>query len=189
MMRGIRGRDTGPELTVRRYLHARGFRFRLHGRELPGSPDVVLPKYRTVVFVHGCFWHRHPGCRLAYRPKSRQEFWEAKLETNVARDARDQERLRAQGWRVLVVWGCEASADRLSRLTVEIGTGQQADDEKRIKLERIARRARQAFLDGAEERSIRDHGRSLTTEEHDRVLDRYPGDWFKPPGPKAGVKR
>src|SRR4051812_48917573 len=91
MMSGIRGRDTKPELAVRRYLHSRGLRYRLHVSDLPGRPDIVLPARRTVVFVHGCFWHRHEGCRFAYTPKSRQEFWVPKLEGNAARDALDQQ--------------------------------------------------------------------------------------------------
>ena len=117
-MSGIRGKDTKPELTVRRYLHARGFRYRLHVRDLPGRPDIVLPRYHAVVFVHGCFWHRHEGCRLAARPKSRPEYWEAKLTGNAARDARDQQRLSDLGWNIHVVWECNltpAALDALAR--------------------------------------------------------------------------
>jgi DNA mismatch endonuclease (patch repair protein) len=120
MMSGIRGRDTKPELGVRRYLHARGFRYRLHARELPGRPDIVLPRHRTVVFVHGCFWHRHEGCRFAYTPKSRQEFWLPKLEGNAVRDARDQQRLRDLGWCVEVVWECEVTPEALATLAGRI---------------------------------------------------------------------
>lgn len=116
MMSGIRGRNTKPELAVRRYLHARGFRYRLHVRELPGKPDIVLPRYRTAVFVHGCFWHRHEGCRFAYTPKSRQQFWLAKLEGNAVRDERAAQRLRDLGWRVEVVWECEVTPTGLSGL-------------------------------------------------------------------------
>ena len=82
MMRGIRAKDTKPELIVRQYLHARGFRYRLHPRKLPGKPDLVLPKYRAAIFVHGCFWHRHKNCRLAYNPKSREDFWQKKFAQN-----------------------------------------------------------------------------------------------------------
>jgi DNA mismatch endonuclease (patch repair protein) len=120
MMAGIRGRDTKPELAVRRYLHCHGLRYRLHARELPGRPDVVLPRYRTAVFVHGCFWHRHESCRFAYTPKTREEFWLRKLEGNAARDGRDQQRLRDLGWRVEVVWECEVGPERLSRLVRNI---------------------------------------------------------------------
>ncbi len=124
MMSGIRGRDTKPELAVRRYLHQLGFRYRLHVRELPGRPDVVLPRYRTVVFIHGCFWHRHPGCRYAYRPKSREEFWETKLTGNRQRDLRDEQRLCALGWRVLVMWECEVNDERLGALVRALAAGQ-----------------------------------------------------------------
>lgn len=106
MMSGIRGRDTKPEMVVRRALFAAGFRFRLHRRDLPGVPDVVLPGRRVAVFVHGCFWHRHGACRYAKLPSTRQEFWKAKLEGNAARDARAAKALLAAGWRVLVVWEC-----------------------------------------------------------------------------------
>lgn len=108
MMSRIKGRDTKPELIVRRIAHGLGFRFRLHRRDLPGSPDLVFPRYRSVVFVHGCFWHRHDGCRYAYRPKSSIPFWTKKFEENVARDARNKRALRDLGWRVLVIWECEA---------------------------------------------------------------------------------
>ena len=120
-MSGIRGRDTKPELRVRRHLHARGLRFRLHVRDLPGRPDIILPRHRAVVFVHGCFWHRHEGCRYAYRPKSRQEFWETKLNGNAERDARDQQRLRDLGWRVFVIWECDMTEPTLARLAEEVG--------------------------------------------------------------------
>ena len=106
MMSGIRGRDTKPEMAVRRAMFAAGFRFRLHRRDLPGIPDIVLPGRRVTVFVHGCFWHRHAGCRYATLPTTRPEFWKAKLEGNAARDAKTIEALLALGWRVLVVWEC-----------------------------------------------------------------------------------
>ena len=98
---------------VRRYLHRRGFRYRLHRRDLPGRPDIVLPAYRTVIEVRGCFWHRHPGCRYAYTPKSNREFWIAKLEGNRERDLRNAEELVRLGWRVIVVWECELADDRI----------------------------------------------------------------------------
>lgn len=106
MMSGIRGKDTKPEMAVRQALYAAGFRFRLHRRDLPGVPDVVLSGRRVAVFVHGCFWHRHEGCRLAAVPSTRPEFWKSKLEGNALRDRRIVEQLRALGWRVLVVWEC-----------------------------------------------------------------------------------
>lgn len=106
-MAAIRGKDTAPELAVRRMLHGMGLRFRLHRKELPGRPDIVLPRHRTVVFVHGCFWHRHQGCRFTTTPKTRREFWQAKFDGNVARDRRNQAELVQLGWRVIVVWECE----------------------------------------------------------------------------------
>ena len=110
IMRAVKRSHTAPEIVVRQALHALGLRFRLHRRDLPGSPDIVLPKFRTVVFVHGCFWHRHPDCRYATTPKSRQEYWLPKFEANVERDARKEAQLRELGWRVLVMWECETKS-------------------------------------------------------------------------------
>lgn len=113
VMRSIRKTNTRPELAVRRALHARGFRFRLHGRDLPGCPDIVLPKHMTAVLVHGCFWHQHEGCRLARLPKGNQSYWLPKLERNVARDRRTRTALEAMGWRVVVIWECETKDAQL----------------------------------------------------------------------------
>ncbi len=122
LMAGIRSRDTAPEIAVRRIAHRMGLRFRLHRKDLPGRPDLVLPKHRLAVFVHGCFWHRHKGCRYASMPKSRVAFWAEKLEANVARDARQQAALSELAWRILVIWQCEtrdeAAVER--RLAAEI---------------------------------------------------------------------
>lgn len=107
MMAAIRGKDTKPEVIVRRFLHRSGFRFRLHRRDLPGRPDIVLPKYRTVVEVRGCFWHRHEGCPFAYTPKSNRVFWESKLNGNRERDQRNLRELARLGWRAIEVWECE----------------------------------------------------------------------------------
>ena len=109
-MSRIRSRDTGPELLVRSALHRAGYRFRLHSKDLPGRPDIVLPKYHTVVFVHGCFWHRHKGCRFAYSPKSRVAFWNNKFRGNIERDRRTSTALRKLGWRVVTVWECQATS-------------------------------------------------------------------------------
>lgn len=106
-MRSIRKADTRPELVVRRLAHALGFRFRLHRRDLPGCPDLVFPGRRKVILVHGCFWHQHAGCRLARQPKTRPDYWPAKLARNVERDAQVRERLVEAGWEVLIVWECE----------------------------------------------------------------------------------
>jgi DNA mismatch endonuclease (patch repair protein) len=106
MMSGIRGKNTQPELIVRSLVHRLGLRFRLHGRGLPGRPDIVLPRHRTVILVHGCFWHRH-SCGLAAVPRTRPEFWAAKFDANVRRDARNKAALEALGWRIIEVWECE----------------------------------------------------------------------------------
>ena len=106
MMSGIRGKNTKPELALRRALHARGFRFRLHSSGVPGRPDLVLPKYHAVVFVHGCFWHRHEGCRYTTSPSTRPEFWQAKFAANISRDSAVRRDLLEAGWRVATIWEC-----------------------------------------------------------------------------------
>ncbi|MBY5314357.1 DNA mismatch endonuclease Vsr [Rhizobium leguminosarum] len=106
MMAGIRGKDTQPEMALRRALHVRGFRFRLHSKNVPGRPDLIFQKYRAVVFVHGCFWHRHTDCRYSTMPATRPEFWQAKFETNVVRDSTVRATLIEAGWRVATVWEC-----------------------------------------------------------------------------------
>src|SRR3990170_4219533 len=110
VMSRIKGHDTKPEYTVRSVIHRMGYRFRLHRKDLPGMPDVVLPKLRTIIFIHGCFWHRHKGCRYAYNPKSRKEFWKQKFEKNVARDQKVRRKLQELGWRVIVVWECQTKS-------------------------------------------------------------------------------
>lgn len=107
IMRRVRGKDTTPEMIVRSLLHRLGFRFRLHRADLPGKPDIVLPKHKTVILVHGCFWHRHTGCPRASTPATREEYWLPKFRRTVERDGRDQELLRRAGWNVIVVWECE----------------------------------------------------------------------------------
>jgi DNA mismatch endonuclease, patch repair protein len=115
-MSRIRGKDTKPELALRSAMHRLGFRFRLHGQKLPGRPDLVFPKYRAAVFVHGCFWHRHEGCKIATTPKSNTAYWQAKFNRNVERDARAARDLEAQGWRVFTVWECQvASGEKASQ--------------------------------------------------------------------------
>jgi DNA mismatch endonuclease (patch repair protein) len=103
----VRGSDTKPEITVRKMLFSMGYRYRLHDKMLPGKPDIVLPSRRKIIFVHGCFWHRHENCALARMPKSRQAFWKAKLESNRLRDGRVKAALRRQGWSVATVWECQ----------------------------------------------------------------------------------
>jgi DNA mismatch endonuclease (patch repair protein) len=106
-MKRVRREHTTPELAVRRALHSLGFRFRLHSKNLPGTPDLILPRHRIAVFVHGCFWHRHPHCSRSTMPKTRREFWEDKFERNVRRDARKAKHLEDLGWRVFTIWECE----------------------------------------------------------------------------------
>lgn len=122
IMRAIKSRNTTPEIAVRRMLHAIGYRFRLHRSDLPGKPDIVLPKHKTVIFVHGCFWHQHPSpdCSNAQMPRSNTAYWLPKLTRNVTRDHEAAERLQKMGWRVLVVWECETkqTAD-LERMLLE----------------------------------------------------------------------
>ena len=106
IMGRVKGANTKPEMVVRRWLHAHGYRFRLHRADLPGKPDIVLAKYRTVVFVHGCFWHGHPGCGHADLPASNREYWEKKIGRNVVRDRERRRELRKLGWRVVTIWEC-----------------------------------------------------------------------------------
>jgi DNA mismatch endonuclease (patch repair protein) len=112
MMSGIRGKDTKPELLVRSYLHRNGLRYRLNVKELPGKPDIVLPKYRTVVFVHGCFWHQHPGCKYAVMPGNNKAFWKNKLEGNAMRDKKNIALLSKCGWIVHTIWECQVHSEK-----------------------------------------------------------------------------
>jgi len=122
-MSRIRGKDTKPEKIVRSVLHKDGFRFRLNRKDLPGKPDIVLPKYQSVVFVHGCFWHRHPRCKYAYNPKSRIKFWQMKFSENVKRDKLVRKELRKMGWKVIVVWECELKNDKKEKTITKILKG------------------------------------------------------------------
>jgi len=106
-MAAIKSKNTKPEIVVRKMLYALGYRFRLHRKDLPGSPDIVLPKYKTVIFVHGCFWHRHENCKYASTPKTRKEFWNKKFTTNIERDIQIQEKIKNIDWRSVVIWECE----------------------------------------------------------------------------------
>lgn len=127
-MSRVGSKNTSPEMRVRRLAHAMGLRFRLHRKDLPGKPDLAFPKYRAVVFVHGCFWHRHPDCPKASTPKSRTEFWNAKFASNIERDRRNEEALRALGWRVFTIWECEAKSDDEIRAILEripLGNGDE----------------------------------------------------------------
>ena len=126
VMSRIPSKDTKPEKLVRSLLHKQGLRFRIHSKKLPGKPDIVLPKYKTCIFVHGCFWHRHMGCSRTTIPKTRKSFWEAKFESNVQRDRENQRKLKELGWQVEIIWECELSKSNVStcmdELVVRIGS-------------------------------------------------------------------
>ncbi len=111
--------NTSHEKVVRSYLHARGFRFRLHQKKLPGKPDIVLPRFKTIVLVHGCFWHQCPYCKSGRLPKSNLKYWNAKLRRNQERDRENKEKLEGLGWRVIVIWGCQIDATNLDRRIVQ----------------------------------------------------------------------
>ncbi|MDQ2785165.1 MAG: DNA mismatch endonuclease Vsr [Chloroflexota bacterium] len=126
VMRSVKSRDTKPEMRVRRTLHAMGYRFRLHRGDLPGKPDITLPRYRTVLFVHGCFWHQHEACERAERPTSNTAYWQKKLSRNVERDYANRLALEVAGWYVVTVWECEIdSAKNLADLLTERLTNQR----------------------------------------------------------------
>ena len=110
-MARVKSRDTKPERIIRRLLHGMGYRFRLHRKDLPGRPDIVLPKHHKIIFAHGCFWHGHPGCRRSVRPSTNQEFWNKKIDANIARDAYNATELERAGWEVLTVWECQTRSE------------------------------------------------------------------------------
>ena len=153
-MSRIRGKNTKPEILVRQGLHARGFRFRLHNKKLPGSPDIVLPKYGVAIMVNGCFWHGHKGCRYATKPKTNVEFWEAKIHRNRHRDEVTNAHLEALGWYVITVWECELRgksilASRLDELAEEIrhaGVLKKIKEGQKLQTEETARKHREELL-------------------------------------------
>jgi len=123
MMAGIRNKDTQPELRVRKIAHSLGYRYRLHRRDLPGSPDLAFPRLKKVILVHGCYWHRHPDCRYAYSPKSNTKFWQNKFRRNQERDRQTLSNLRSEGWDALVIWECETrdAAKLQARIAEHLG--------------------------------------------------------------------
>ena len=131
LMAGIRGRDTAPELAVRRVAHGMGLRYRLHRKDLPGRPDLVFPKHRLAVFVHGCFWHHHRECRYAHVPKSHVAYWTDKFARNVRRDRRNEEELLTLGWRVFVIWECETRDEETVRQRLLALVGRAASNRTR----------------------------------------------------------
>jgi len=120
-MSQIKGKDTKPEKTVRSLLHKNGYRFRLHKKDLPGKPDIVLSKYKTVIFVHGCFWHRHKNCANASNPKTNKKFWKEKFSSNVKRDRESQAKLKKLGWKIIVIWECELKNCQFIKVIKKIG--------------------------------------------------------------------
>lgn len=153
-MSRIRGKNTKPEILVRKGLHARGFRFRLHNKKLPGSPDIVLPKYGVAIMVNRCFWHGHKGCQYATKPKTNVEFWEAKIHRNRHRDEVTNAHLEALGWYVITVWECELRgksilASRLDELAEEIrhaGVLKKIKEGQKLQTEETARKHREELL-------------------------------------------
>lgn len=134
MMAGIKGKDTKPELVLRRALHARGFRYRLHSKNVPGRPDLVFSKHHAIVFVHGCFWHRHEGCRYTTTPSTRPEFWQAKFDSNVIRDAAIRDQLIETGWRVATVWECSLRKTDQLATTVKLLSTWLLSDSRQLEI-------------------------------------------------------
>ena len=124
-MSRIRSKDTKPEMLVRRFLHSQGFRYRLHVKDLPGKPDIVLPKYKTVIFIHGCFWHGHEGCKYYVVPKTRTEWWLDKIHKNNLNDSKAEEELKLLGWRIIKIWECGLKktmiSDTLDKMLIDLG--------------------------------------------------------------------
>jgi DNA mismatch endonuclease (patch repair protein) len=136
-MRRISSKNTGPEILVRRALHKMGYRFRLHRRGLPGRPDIILPRYRTTVFVHGCFWHRHSGCKQCTTPRSNVRYWTPKLKGNQKRDEEHRSSLRKLGWKVVIIWACEATNPiKLRKRLSKAGFLDRATSRRRQRLSR-----------------------------------------------------
>ena len=130
MMAGIAGKDTKPELALRRALHGRGLRYRLHDRKLPGKPDLAFRRFRAVCFVHGCFWHRHDGCPYTTVPATRPDFWQAKFKANVERDLRTRQELLVAGWRVAIIWECALRGDRTARTVLRLERWLRGSDQE-----------------------------------------------------------
>jgi len=114
-MSRIRSKNTKPEMLVRKFLHAQGFRYKLHDKELPGKPDIVLPKYKTVIFIHGCFWHGHKGCKYFVTPKTRTEWWLNKINSNIANDVKAVRAIRKEGWKIIHLWECDLKANKIKK--------------------------------------------------------------------------
>jgi len=118
-MSRIRSKNTEPELIVRSLLHKMGYRFRMHRKDLPGNPDIVLPKYKTVIFVHGCFWHRHKGCKRCSTPSTNKDYWQAKFDRNIQNDVKNKDALKKIGWKVLAIWECETTNTEMLKIIIQ----------------------------------------------------------------------
>ncbi len=130
-MSRIRSKDTSPELLVRKFLHGKGFRYTLHNKNLPGKPDIVLPKYKTIIFVQGCFWHGHVNCKYATIPKTRTEWWQKKIDTNKANDEKAQKLLKKAGWKIINVWGCDLKKQKLDKTLDKLQKRLTAEAQRR----------------------------------------------------------
>jgi DNA mismatch endonuclease (patch repair protein) len=119
-MSQIKGKNTKPEMLVRKFLHAQGFRYKLHDKALPGKPDLVLPKYKTVIFIHGCFWHGHEGCNYYVVPKTRTDWWLKKINGNIANDQKAMIALEKEGWKIITIWECDLKADKISETLTKL---------------------------------------------------------------------
>jgi DNA mismatch endonuclease (patch repair protein) len=119
----IKGKNTKPEIIVRKFLHAKGFRYRLHKKDLPGKPDIVLPKYKTVIFIHGCFWHGHKNCKYFVVPKTRTEWWLNKIEGNRLNDKRNSTKLRKAGWKIITLWECQLKPKKVLKTLLKLESG------------------------------------------------------------------
>jgi DNA mismatch endonuclease (patch repair protein) len=119
-MAAIKGKDTKPEMLVRKFLHAHGFRYTLHDKNLPGKPDIVLPKYKTVIFVHGCFWHGHKNCKYFVVPKTRTDWWLKKINGNIANDIKAVKALKKDGWKIITIWECNLKKDKIEKTLISL---------------------------------------------------------------------
>jgi len=166
IMRLVRSKNTNPEMTARSLLHRLGFRFRLHRKDLPGNPDIVLPRYSTVVFVHGCFWHRHKGCPRASTPATHQDYWIPKFKRTVERDRRNQKELKQCGWKVIVVWECELrNLDRLATRLKSAITASEAPYVQNLPIAKMAAEEQEQYLE-VKEREVLSNG-SMMGPDHE----------------------
>lgn len=166
-MRLVRSKNTNPEITVRSLLHRLGFRFRLHRKDLPGNPDIVLPRYSAVVFVHGCFWHRHKGCPRASTPATHQDYWIPKFKRTVERDRRNQKDLKQIGWKVIVVWECELrNLDRLAARLKSAISASVAPYVQHAPIAKMAAEEQEPYLEVKEKGASSNGGRTVSDHKN-----------------------